>query len=168
MDENMTAPETDLYKAVIQDEEIFISTNDLLGLDLISMGLNRFHVLFDKGSHEVQLVNVDIDLKEVKMILDGHTVRVKIKDHLDMNIEKLGLTVSKKRTGSEVTAPMPGLVLEVLVKQGEEVIKGDPLIILEAMKMENVLKCHANGRVSLCNVRKGDKVDKGQVLLNLE
>ena len=60
---------------------------------------------------------------------------------------------------------MPGKVLEIKVSVGQEVKQGEPLLILEAMKMENVLKASHDVTVAEINIKQGDTVDKGQVLL---
>jgi len=67
----------------------------------------------------------------------------------------------------EVTAPMPGRVLEVLVQPGAHVAAGDGLVIMEAMKMENGLVAEAAGTVGEVQVAVGDMVDAGQVLIVL-
>ena len=63
---------------------------------------------------------------------------------------------------------IPGTVLDILIKQGQCVSKGDDLMILDAMKMQNKLKCNMDGKVKSIAVKKGDKVSKGTVLLELE
>jgi biotin carboxyl carrier protein len=63
---------------------------------------------------------------------------------------------------------IPGTVLDILVKPGQKVRKGDDLMILDAMKMQNQLKCNIVGKVKKIVVKKGDKVSKGTVLLELE
>jgi biotin carboxyl carrier protein len=63
---------------------------------------------------------------------------------------------------------IPGTVLDILVKPGQAVRKGDDLMILDAMKMQNHLKCKADGKVKRIPVLKGDKVSKGMVLLEME
>jgi biotin carboxyl carrier protein len=63
---------------------------------------------------------------------------------------------------------MPGLVLDVRVKEGDEVKKGDPLLVLEAMKMENILKSPAHAKIKKINVNKGQAVEKNQVLVSFE
>ena len=63
---------------------------------------------------------------------------------------------------------IPGTVLDIYIKQGDIVKKGDILMILDAMKMQNRLKCNMDGRVKSIYVKKGDKVSKGTVLLELE
>jgi biotin carboxyl carrier protein len=63
---------------------------------------------------------------------------------------------------------IPGTVLEIMIKAGQEVKKGDNLMILDAMKMKNRLKCPIDGIVKSIAVTDGDKVSKGTVLLELE
>jgi len=69
---------------------------------------------------------------------------------------------------TELNAPMPGTVLEINVNKGDKVKKNDSLLILEAMKMENVLACPKDGIISKVNVKINDTVDKGTVLLSFE
>ncbi|MFH0842323.1 MAG: acetyl-CoA carboxylase biotin carboxyl carrier protein subunit [Bacteroidota bacterium] len=63
---------------------------------------------------------------------------------------------------------IPGTILDILVKPGEQVKKGDTLMILEAMKMQNNLKSKDDGKVKRIAVKKGDKVSKGSILLELD
>lgn len=65
-------------------------------------------------------------------------------------------------------AQMPGKITEIYVKEGQEVKKGDPLLILEAMKMENVIKANNSGKVLKINVKVGDTVEKGKMLIDFE
>ncbi|MCL4145650.1 UNVERIFIED_CONTAM: hypothetical protein GTU68_019273 [Idotea baltica] len=60
---------------------------------------------------------------------------------------------------------MPGLILDILVEVGQTIQKGDQLMILEAMKMENVLKAPGEGSISSIEVSQGDSVEKNQVLI---
>ena len=66
---------------------------------------------------------------------------------------------------NELKAPMPGLIVDVRVQPGQAVFKGDPLLVLEAMKMENILKAPADGIVSAIKVGLRDNVQKGQLLV---
>jgi biotin carboxyl carrier protein len=69
------------------------------------------------------------------------------------------------RKVKEVKAPMPGMVLRVEVVPGQEVQEGDPLLVLEAMKMENNLKSPASGTIKSVHVEAGKAVEKGAVLV---
>ena len=63
---------------------------------------------------------------------------------------------------------IPGTVLDIFIEPGQSVSKGEDLMILDAMKMQNKLKCNMDGKVKSIAVKKGDKVSKGTVLLELE
>ena len=66
--------------------------------------------------------------------------------------------------GEQVTSPMPGTILDVKVSQGASVKKGDVLMILEAMKMENEIMCPCDGRIASINTSKGAAVESGTLL----
>ena len=70
--------------------------------------------------------------------------------------------------GSSVTAPMPGTILGVNVKEGDTVKAGQPIFVLEAMKMESDITAPVNGTVRGINVRKGDAVEAGKLLCSIE
>ncbi|MDD3033768.1 MAG: biotin/lipoyl-binding protein [Bacteroidales bacterium] len=69
--------------------------------------------------------------------------------------------------GSSVTSPLPGVILEVSVKEGDSVKKGQKLIVLEAMKMENVIEANSDGKVTSIKVNKGDSVLEGATLVTI-
>ena len=66
-----------------------------------------------------------------------------------------------------LTAPMPGTILKILVNKGDKVAVGQPLVILEAMKMENNINASASGTVASIEVSPGQTVDTGQLLLTI-
>ncbi|MGN0603849.1 MAG: biotin/lipoyl-containing protein [Oscillospiraceae bacterium] len=69
--------------------------------------------------------------------------------------------------GTPVTAPMPGTILDVKVSVGTEVKEGQPVAVLEAMKMENDVPAAATGKVVAISVKKGDSVQTGDVILTI-
>lgn len=107
---------------------------------------------------------------------DGHTVfringvrrAVRILDERAKLLEKMGMSVKPGAASGDITAPMPGKVLQVLVKEGESVEEGQPLVVLEAMKMENVIKAAANGTVTVVQAAEGQAVEKGALLVGFE
>ena len=92
---------------------------------------------------------------------------------LDFVLERLeaGAAPARRReraAGGGLEAPMPGLVTRVLVRDGETVAKGQPLLALEAMKMEHVIRAPAAGRVKRVNARAGEMVNGGVALVEME
>jgi len=69
---------------------------------------------------------------------------------------------------NDVIAPMPGMILEVMIKVGDEVQEDQELIILEAMKMENPIFSPSSGKVKSINIKEGDNVESDDILLILE
>ena len=83
-------------------------------------------------------------------------------------LEKMGMSVTACAASGDVKAPMPGKVLQVLVQTGANVEEGQPLLVLEAMKMENMIKAVASGVVSEVPISEGQAVEKGALLVGFE
>ena len=93
---------------------------------------------------------------------------VTLEDQRGQLLAKLSNSLPSHRQSLIVHAPMPGLVAQLLVSEGTTVHPGSPLIILEAMKMENEIKATADGVVSKIHVSNSSRVEKGQSLMTLE
>jgi biotin carboxyl carrier protein len=98
----------------------------------------------------------------------GETFEVVIKNALDQKLEQMGFGASTSKQIKQVKAPMPGLVLNIDVTDGQSVKENDRLLILEAMKMENSILIHADATIKKVMVTAGQAVEKGQVLIELE
>lgn len=123
----------------------------------------RLMIFLNNKSYEIEKVKSED--KSYQLKVNQKLIDVTIKDHLDKILEKLGMDASLAETINEVNAPMPGAILDILVKEGDEVQQGQPLVILEAMKMENIIKSPGEGTVSKVNVKKGQNVEKGYALI---
>ncbi len=77
----------------------------------------------------------------------------------------MGLKQTKGNILTEIKAPMPGLILDIPVKEGDSVEKGEVLIVLEAMKMENSIKSSQSGTIRKILVNTGQGVEKNQVMI---
>jgi biotin carboxyl carrier protein len=137
-------------------------------LDFRQTGPDTYHVLLDQVAYHATLDQVDYVNKSFTFRIQGNAYEVKLADRFDQMVESLGFSAQKNAKVKDLKAPMPGLVLELLVEPGQAVQKGDSLIILEAMKMENVLKASGDGVVKALKVEKAAAVTKGQVLLEME
>jgi len=136
--------------------------------DFIKKNPTEFNLIRNNRSVNAKLLESDITGKEVKIEVDGETFELVIKDELDQMLDRMGFSTVSSKHIKEIKAPMPGLVLEVAVKEGQEVEEGDKILILEAMKMENSIMIHTNARIKRIAVSAGQAVDKGQVLVELE
>lgn len=129
---------------------------------------HSYQVLYQGASHTVHVLSIDRAAKTVVLKVDGKRAEVALTTEMDRLLKKLGLEGSGTAKVSDVKAPMPGLIHSIKVEDGQKVSKGDPLLILEAMKMENVIKSPADGTVNKILVTKGQNVDKGTVLISLK
>ena len=77
----------------------------------------------------------------------------------------MGFSLGSAKNITAITAPMPGLILDIRVKEGDQVSEDTPLLILEAMKMENVITSPREGMVKSISVKVGQTVDKKQLLI---
>lgn len=166
------------FKAAVNGEEYRIELNgDGNGgkindadvqLDLLDSGNNRFHVIRDHQSYEVEILNADIEAKKMTVKVNGRDYEVTITDRYDDLLKSLGMDKALGAKVNEMKAPMPGLVLDVRVTEGQAVSKGDALVVLEAMKMENILKSPADVVVKKIIAKKGTAVEKNEVLVLFE
>lgn len=157
------------FQIFVEDKYQFEARpEDAHNLDVISEGDRKFHLLHNGKSFHAEVLEVDYATRHFTVMVNGTRFSLKISDRYERLVQQLGLSVGSSQKMNTVKAPMPGLVLNILVEKGQSVQKGDPLIILEAMKMENVIKAAGEGRVKTVAVQKGAAVDKGHLLLEME
>jgi biotin carboxyl carrier protein len=102
------------------------------------------------------------------LALEGVQYRVEVVDEARARLARLAGADRAHHTRRELKAPMPGLVVKVLCQPGDAVGKGQPLLVLHAMKMENELSLPHDGTVKSIGVQAGQTVEQGQVLVMLE
>jgi biotin carboxyl carrier protein len=140
--------------------------NEAFLLDMITIKPNSFHIIKDNKSYSVEVVKADYTEKNFIIKINGNKYNVSAKDKFDVLLKSLGLDSMNVKKVNDIKAPMPGLVLDIKVNEGDEVKKGDTILVLEAMKMENNIKSPADGVVKKIGVKKGQAVEKNQVLIN--
>ena len=133
--------------------------------DMVELNTNNYHLIYENKSYLAEVVSLNLSEKTAVIKINGNIYNLTAKDQFDTLLEQLGMSNLNAAKIMDVKAPMPGLVLKVLVNEGEEVKKGDNLFILEAMKMENIIKAPADAVVKTVKVQPADKVEKGQLLL---
>jgi len=138
------------------------------GLDCIATGENEFHVIENGKSHWITVMEFDLHSRTCQLKVDGEIKKVKFLRDLDLMIERMGLNTVQAGKLKTLDSPMPGLVTGIKIQVGQAVEKGTPLLILEAMKMENVIVAPHAAIIKEIKVIAGQAVEKGAVLLEFE
>ncbi len=161
----MSTPDSFRLKA--GDFEFDLTTTELSEIRFLRTTPHDFHLLESSVAHQVRILEADIPSKTFKVESGGEVFSVSLRDAFDLTIEKMGFNASAGKQLRFIKAPMPGLVLDVFVSDGQEVHKEDKLLILEAMKMENSIKIPADALIRKVHVKPGQVVEKGQTLIEL-
>ena len=113
-------------------------------MDVVKTGARSFQILREGKTYKVHVVEVNAEAKTVQLVVNGKKAEVAVTTELDRLLKKMGFENAGAGKVSELKAPMPGLIHSVQAQPGDAVAKGDQLLVLEAMKMENVIKSPAD------------------------
>lgn len=134
-------------------------------LDIKHIQSNIYSVIHNYRSYEISISSINSDTRTISLTIDGIATQVKYASKMDLLLEKMGIDTSTSTKLSILKSPMPGLVVDWFVKEGDAVQAGDKLLILEAMKMENVIKSTGEGVIKKLHAPKGLAVEKNQLLI---
>lgn len=136
--------------------------------DCVRLPNGLYSILYKGRSFTASIDHIDRSAKTLNLTIDGKKTVVAVREPIDQLLDKMGMGSLNSRRAEPVKAPMPGMILKVLVAPGQAISKGDGLLILEAMKMENVLKAQHPGIIKNINVSERTAVEKGAVLIEME
>jgi len=156
------------YQVKVNGYEFSFSKEELMQTDIVSSMPGEYNLIRNYRSVNAKVLEADAFAKKMTVEVEGEKFEVEIRDHIDRLLDTMGYNKKTGRHSKEIKAPMPGLVLSISVVEGQEVKEGDRMLILEAMKMENSLIIHFDGKIKKIAVTAGQPVDKGQVLVELE
>ncbi len=156
-----------IYKVKVNEFEFCFTQEQIDAIDLIQKSSNEFNLLKDHRSVNAVLMKVDQSAKMQTIEIEGEHFDIQIKDELDQMLDKMGYSTVTGKKIKELVAPMPGLVLDIAVSEGQQVQKGDKILILVAMKMENNIMINTEATIKHIAVSAGQAVEKGQVLVEL-
>jgi biotin carboxyl carrier protein len=145
-----------LYRIAVDGSEFVV--------DGKKTGLSNYSLIVDNRSFEV---DVDVREDEYRVLVDGRSYHIDLLDERRMRVGGLqsGIQLQGRQN---VSVPMPGKVIAVLVSEGDKVERGQGLVIVEAMKMENEVRCPIDGEVKEVRVKTGDALEAGTVLAVVE
>ncbi len=154
-----------VYDVVINGSSLQINGEET-DWDITRIDDKTIHIIADG-----KCIPATIDRQQngvIRVHLNGSALDVKTQSRREVLLAKYGLKEGSMERVSTVTAPMPGLALKVLVEPGASVQKGQGVVVLEAMKMENELKAGSDGVVDKVLIKAGDPVAKGQKLVTFQ
>jgi biotin carboxyl carrier protein len=145
-----------LYRVAVDGNEFLV--------DGKKTGRTNYSLIVDNRSFEIEVDNTD---DEYRVLVDGRNYRIDLVDERRVRVggTQSGLEVRGRQF---VSVPMPGKIIAVLVAEGDPVEKGQGLVIVEAMKMENEVRSPVTGAVKEIKVKPGDTVEGGALLVIVE
>ena len=162
------------YLTTINDKTYTIEINDdrhvtvdgqTYAIDLMAFAVqNLYSLIIDHNSYEAF---VDSDAEDWQVLMRGDLYQAKVLDERAVRLAQSGGGIAVPAGDFNLKAPMPGLVVAVPVEVGGPVKKGDILLILESMKMQNELKSPRDGIILRVKVKAGDVVEQNTVLLTV-
>ena len=150
---------------VEENGEVIMINGEKITADVKQLNTTTWHIIDNLQSYNAEVISFNSAEKTAEIKVNNNIYSVTAKDQFDILLDKLGLSSLNAAKISEIKAPMPGMVLKVFVTEGMKINKGDNLFILEAMKMENIIKSPADVTVKTVKIKHGDKVEKGQILM---
>ena len=168
-----------MYKVSVSDQVFDIAFNEsnkkivevnnkTLEWDIIKLEMDSIHIIYDNKSYNAEILESSYEKKSFKIRVNNKVYELKVKDRYDELLAELGISNNNGAKVHQVKAAMPGKVLEVNVKVGDKVKQGENLLVLEAMKMENIIKSPEDGIIKSCEVKVGTTVNKNQILITFK
>lgn len=153
---------------VNNSKDLELTKQEVNSLDVIKTNQGIFHILLNNKTYLAEIVSSDFYSKKYTVKINNNQYTVDISSPLDQLIKKMGFELGTIKQIDSIKAPMPGLILDIMVKVGQEVKEDDGLLILEAMKMENIITSPIDGIIKSINIAKGDAIDKNHLLIEFE
>lgn len=132
-----------------------------------SLGGSRMLVLIDNHPNEIDIRSDGYESRRL-VFVKGTEIEVEIEDFRLAQAKKVAGMATSVFSARNVKAPMPGLILEVKVSAGEKVLRHQPLVVIEAMKMENIIKSPSDAVIKKVFVSPENSVEKSDLLIEFE
>jgi biotin carboxyl carrier protein len=162
-----TVNQTNTFEIIHKNGQ-YLLNGEVIQLDIHNENAYQTHILHENHSYNVSIHKIDTENNEVSLTINGKKAVVKLRSQTELLLKSLGLENALVTKIEVVKAPMPGLIHSILVEEGQEVQKGDPLLILEAMKMENIIKAPGDGTIAKIQAVLRASVDKNEVLIRFK
>ena len=129
---------------------------------------NEFHYFLRLNKKTFDITKVAKDKNKIAILTEGNYFECKVQTKLEKNAETILAHSEKSHHKEDVVSPMPGMVLKIQKNENDEITIGEPVLILEAMKMENEVTSPYSGTLKKIYVRENTPVEKGTKLFRIE
>lgn len=150
---------------VKQEKDGWFLNGELFDGDVAKLSPHHYHVIWQARSFNVEVVEHHAATRETILKINGQLLTTSAKNRFDLLLESMGMSQAVSNKINEIKAPMPGLIQSIAVRVGDTVQKGDTLLVLVAMKMENAIKAPAEATVKAIRTEAESIVEKNQVLI---
>lgn len=156
---------TEIDVQIDRNNNISVPGSSETTVDWVEIDPGRYSLLINGRSYSMTLERMDSG----KLIanVNGKEYHCTVEDERSKRLREFIVDVAGSDGPIEITAPMPGMVIELNVKEGDTVNEDQPLVVLEAMKMENEIRSIARGTVTKIHVESGQVVEKAQKLITI-
>ena len=158
----VTIVNSERYEIEIDSDGVILVNGETYDVDFLNLGGSLYSIITENKSLEAV---IDDDDDKIAVMMAGRLFETQV-------LDERAMLLVQRRGGlgggsGEIHAPMPGLIVIVTVAAGQTVAKGDTLVILESMKMQNELKSPINGLVTAIHAEAGQAVDKNDLLIEI-
>lgn len=154
------------FEIVEEGDSLKISDGKkLYHVDLKPLNGNLFSVLIDNQSFVIEALH---DEKTVRVALNQHEYNIPVLNERAKTEAEITGASNQSAAKGEVRAPMPGQILKIEIEKGTPIQTGQPLIIMEAMKMENEIRSQVDGEIAEVLVKENQKVEKNDLLIRVK
>jgi biotin carboxyl carrier protein len=151
------------YTIEITDDDQLIVNGQAMSVDFETIrGQPVYSLLSDGDSHEAYVYQAD---GHWEVLLNGDLFEITVVDEREQRLRSQSGGGAQQTGKFNLKAPMPGLVVAIPVEKDQEVKKGDVLVILESMKMQNELRAPRDGKIEAIRVKPGESVEQRQTML---
>ena len=162
-----------MYKVKVNDNHFFeIDKNSIndkeVVFDSIQIKNGEFHIIQNNKSYTAIVIDSNPIDKNFVIRVNNNEYTIQVQDKFDILLQQLGMSNLKNKKVNNIKAPMPGLVIKIEKNIGDTIKKGESVLILEAMKMENMIKSPTDAIIKNITVNQGQAVEKNQILIELE
>lgn len=161
-------PETNSLNILNESKFTFNDKNYSYEYKILDKGVLLFRINDKNYTVEYEQNEDDRENNEFTFNIDSHKLTLVCKNELDVLIDKISGGKKENKHKNEINSPMPGIILKINVKEGDEIKKGDVILVLEAMKMENEIKAVRDCKIKKVSVEEKKSVNKNELLVILE